>query len=176
MYAVAPKVLLFLVFLFVVDSAHAASNKNAGNNKSKSTSSKSVSGSKSKSVSGSKSKSAGSTNVGTANQFPALGGGGSGSGNTGSGSGGGTGGGGGGANDDMVAGKVICNVISFVRAIGLPIMTGVILGSSIMAIFGRLAWPAIAILVVFTGVFFGADKLVKKFADGVGPTSVFSCT
>ncbi|WP_404798988.1 TrbC/VirB2 family protein [Anaplasma marginale] len=87
-----------------------------------------------------------------------------------------TGGGGGGANDDMVAGKVICNVISFVRAIGLPIMTGVILGSSIMAIFGRLAWPAIAILVVFTGVFFGADKLVKKFADGVGPTSVFSCT
>ncbi|WP_410510741.1 TrbC/VirB2 family protein [Anaplasma centrale] len=99
-----------------------------------------------------------------------------GGGNVGPGSGNVGPGGGGGANDDMVAGKVICNVISFVRAIGLPIMTGVILGSSIMAIFGRLAWPAIAILVVFTGVFFGADKLVKKFADGVGPTSVFSCT
>ncbi|KAA8472796.1 TrbC/VirB2 family protein [Anaplasma marginale] len=167
MYAVAPKVLLFLVFLFVVDSAHAASNKNAGNNKSKSTSSKSVSSSKS--------KSAGGKSASAANQFLVQQGSGKG-GSTGSGSGGGTGGGGGGANDDMVAGKVICNVISFVRAIGLPIMTGVILGSSIMAIFGRLAWPAIAILVVFTGVFFGADKLVKKFADGVGPTSVFSCT
>lgn len=164
MYAVAPKVLLFLVFLFVVDSAHAASNKNAGNNKSKSTSSKSVSSSKS--------KSAGGKSASAANQFLVQQGSGKG-GSTGSGSGGGTGGG---ANDDMVAGKVICNVISFVRAIGLPIMTGVILGSSIMAIFGRLAWPAIAILVVFTGVFFGADKLVKKFADGVGPTSVFSCT
>ncbi|MCU7611782.1 TrbC/VirB2 family protein [Anaplasma capra] len=80
------------------------------------------------------------------------------------------------APNDMVAGTVICNVINFVRAIGLPIMTGVILGSSIMAIFGRLAWPAIAVLVVFTGVFFGADKLVKKFAEGVGgPIAAFSC-
>ncbi|ACZ48962.1 type IV secretion system protein VirB2 [Anaplasma centrale str. Israel] len=157
MCAAAPKVLLFLVFLFIVDSAHAGS-KGSG---SKSTGSKST----------------GSTNVGTANQFPAVGGNtGPGGGNVGPGSGNVGPGGGGGANDDMVAGKVICNVISFVRAIGLPIMTGVILGSSIMAIFGRLAWPAIAILVVFTGVFFGADKLVKKFADGVGPTSVFSCT
>ncbi|ASI48262.1 MAG: TrbC/VirB2 family protein [Anaplasma ovis] len=151
MCAAAPKVLLFLVFLFVVDSAHAG-GKNAG------------------------SKSA-NASTGGANQFLTITAqsGGAGSGGGGSGGGGG-GGGGGGANADMVAGKVICNVISFVRAIGLPIMTGVILGSSIMAIFGRLAWPAIAILVVFTGVFFGADKLVRKFAEGVGPTSVFACT
>ncbi|MFV9839092.1 MAG: TrbC/VirB2 family protein [Aaplasma endosymbiont of Hyalomma asiaticum] len=67
--------------------------------------------------------------------------------------------------------KVICNVIKFVRGIGLPIMTGVIIGSSIMAIFGRLAWPAIAALVVFTAIFFGADKVIGKFADGVGGTT-----
>ncbi|RZB12678.1 hypothetical protein DRF75_02965 [Ehrlichia minasensis] len=63
--------------------------------------------------------------------------------------------------------KVICNVIVFVQKLGLPIMTGVILGSSIMAIFGRLPWPAIVMLVVFTAIFFGAGKLVKKFVDGV---------
>ncbi len=34
-----------------------------------------------------------------------------------------------------------------------------ILGSSIMAIFGKLAWPAIVMLVVFTAIFFGAGKL-----------------
>ena len=39
-------------------------------------------------------------------------------------------------------------------------MTGVILGSSIMAIFGKLAWPAIVMLVVFTAIFFGAGKLM----------------
>ena len=49
------------------------------------------------------------------------------------------------ADDDTVT-KVICNVIGFVQKLGLPIMTGVILGSSIMAIFGRLPWPAIVML------------------------------
>ncbi|AHX04457.1 TrbC/VirB2 family protein [Ehrlichia japonica] len=63
--------------------------------------------------------------------------------------------------------KVICNVIKFVQKLGLPIMTGVILGSSIMAIFGRLPWPAIVMLVVFTAIFFGAGKLVSKFVSGV---------
>ena len=62
---------------------------------------------------------------------------------------------------------VICNVIGFVQKLGLPIMTGVILGSSIMAIFGKLPWPAIVMLVVFTAIFFGAGKLMHKFASGV---------
>ncbi|AUO55079.1 TrbC/VirB2 family protein [Ehrlichia canis] len=66
--------------------------------------------------------------------------------------------------------KVICNVIVFVQKLGLPIMTGVILGSSIMAIFGRLPWPAIVMLVVFTAIFFGAGKLVSKFVAGVNNT------
>ncbi|KAF2281914.1 hypothetical protein GH714_042738 [Hevea brasiliensis] len=69
---------------------------------------------------------------------------------------------------DDTATKVICNVIVFVQKLGLPIMTGVILGSSIMAIFGRLAWPAIVMLVVFTAIFFGAGKLMAKFAAGLG--------
>ncbi|MCU7611780.1 TrbC/VirB2 family protein [Anaplasma capra] len=66
-----------------------------------------------------------------------------------------------------VASKVICNVVVFVQRLGLPIMTGVILGSSIMAVFGRLAWPAIVMLVVFTAIFFGAGKLIAKFAGGI---------
>ncbi|WP_080665087.1 TrbC/VirB2 family protein, partial [Anaplasma marginale] len=73
-----------------------------------------------------------------------------------------------GTEADDTATKVICNVIGFVQKLGLPIMTGVILGSSIMAIFGKLAWPAIVMLVVFTAIFFGAGKLMAKFAAGVG--------
>ncbi|ABD45574.1 conserved hypothetical protein [Ehrlichia chaffeensis str. Arkansas] len=81
------------------------------------------------------------------------------------------------SQDDDVS-KVICNVIKFVQKLGLPIMTGVILGSSIMAIFGRLPWPAIVMLVVFTAIFFGAGKLVSKFVNGVSNnmTSGADCT
>ena len=46
-------------------------------------------------------------------------------------------------------------------------MTGVILGAAIMAIFGKLAWAAIVMLVVFTAIFFGASTLIQKFAAGV---------
>ncbi|AXW84632.1 hypothetical protein BKM88_00165 [Anaplasma marginale] len=79
---------------------------------------------------------------------------------------------------DDTATVVICNVIRFVQKLGLPIMTGVILGSSIMAIFGKLAWPAIVMLVVFTAIFFGAGKLMAKFAAGVsteGDAKSFDC-
>ncbi|RZB12679.1 hypothetical protein DRF75_02975 [Ehrlichia minasensis] len=74
--------------------------------------------------------------------------------------------------------KVICNVILFVQRLGLAIMTGVILGSSIMAIFGKLPCPAIVMLVVFTAIFFGAGKLVSKFVNGVNNnlTSGSDCT
>ncbi|ACZ49632.1 type IV secretion system protein VirB2 [Anaplasma centrale str. Israel] len=63
-------------------------------------------------------------------------------------------------------------LIGFVQKLGLPIMTGVILGSSIMAIFGKLAWPAIVMLVVFTAIFFGAGKLMAKFAAGLNSDGV----
>ncbi|SCV64152.1 TrbC/VIRB2 family protein [Anaplasma phagocytophilum] len=72
------------------------------------------------------------------------------------------------ADHNGATSKVICNVVEFVQKLGLPIMTGVILGSSVMAIFGRLAWPAIAMLIVFTAIFFGSSKIIGKFADGVG--------
>ncbi|KJV63418.1 MULTISPECIES: TrbC/VirB2 family protein [Ehrlichia] len=80
------------------------------------------------------------------------------------------------ADNDTVT-KVICNVVVFVQKLGLPIMTGVILGSSIMAIFGRLPWPAIVMLVVFTAIFFGAGKLISKFAGGIADLSAdkFDC-
>ncbi|RZB12684.1 hypothetical protein DRF75_02970 [Ehrlichia minasensis] len=81
-------------------------------------------------------------------------------------------------NEQDEVSKVICNVILFVQKLGLPIMTGVILGSSIMAIFGKLPWPAIVMLVVFTAIFFGAGKLVNKFVNGVNNnlTSGSDCT
>ena len=68
---------------------------------------------------------------------------------------------------DDVAAAVICNVVVFVQRLGLPIMTGVILGASIMAIFGKMAWASIVVLVVFTAIFFGAGKLIQKFAAGL---------
>ncbi|ABD43968.1 type IV secretion system protein VirB2-7 [Anaplasma phagocytophilum] len=73
-----------------------------------------------------------------------------------------------GTDHNGVTAKVICNVVLFVQKLGLPIMTGVILGSSVMAIFGRLAWPSIAMLIVFTAIFFGSSKIIGKFAQGVG--------
>ena len=74
---------------------------------------------------------------------------------------------------DDVAAKVICNVVVFVQKLGLPIMTGVILGASIMAIFGKMAWASIVVLVVFTAIFFGAGKLMQKFAAGLSGDEVF---
>ncbi|UTO55718.1 TrbC/VirB2 family protein [Neoehrlichia mikurensis] len=77
---------------------------------------------------------------------------------------------------DVIVQQVICNVILFVQKLGLPIMTGVIVGSSIMAIFGRLAWPAIVMLIVFTAIFFGSAKLINKFAAGIGMNAeTFEC-
>ncbi|ABD44905.1 conserved hypothetical protein [Ehrlichia chaffeensis str. Arkansas] len=83
-----------------------------------------------------------------------------------------------GTGDSDDVSKVICNVIQFVQKLGLPIMTGVILGSSIMAIFGKLPWPAIVMLVVFTAIFFGAGKLITKFVEGVNNnmTNVKDCS
>ncbi|MDB1135672.1 TrbC/VirB2 family protein [Candidatus Anaplasma sp. TIGMIC] len=79
------------------------------------------------------------------------------------------------ADSEEITSKVICNVVRFVRGIGLPIMTGVIVGSSIMAIFGRMAWPAIAALIVFTAIFFGAEKMITKFAAGVSNAQSHNC-
>ncbi|WP_333023129.1 TrbC/VirB2 family protein [Wolbachia endosymbiont of Pentidionis agamae] len=64
---------------------------------------------------------------------------------------------------------IICNVVGYIHSIGGPLMTVVIIGSSILAIFGRMAWPALVALVIFCGVFFGASTVVDKMAgDGKG--------
>jgi hypothetical protein len=58
--------------------------------------------------------------------------------------------------------KVICNIIGYIWGIGGPLMTVVIIGASLLAIFGRMAWPALFALGMFCGVFFGAKSIVIK--------------
>lgn len=38
--------------------------------------------------------------------------------------------------------KVICNIIGYVWGIGGPLMTVVIIGAALLAIFGRMPWPS----------------------------------
>ncbi|MFP3027114.1 MAG: TrbC/VirB2 family protein, partial [Wolbachia sp.] len=45
-------------------------------------------------------------------------------------------------------------------------ITIVIIGAALLAIFGRMPWPALFALGVFTAVFFGAPKIVKAIAPG----------
>ena|GEM_PF-905250 len=55
---------------------------------------------------------------------------------------------------------VICNVISYIRGLGGPLFTVVIIGASLLAIFGGMPWPALFSLGMFIAVFFGASKIV----------------
>lgn len=75
-----------------------------------------------------------------------------------------------GAQDDAVL-RVMCNIINFTKKLGMPIITGVILGSSIMAIFGKFGWGAIVMLVVFTAVFFGSEQIIGVFTKGLSVSS-----
>lgn len=49
-------------------------------------------------------------------------------------------------------------------------MTIVIIGAALLAIFGRMPWPALFALGVFCAVFFGAKAIVTKVIGGVGGT------
>ncbi|OCA06271.1 TrbC/VirB2 family protein [Wolbachia endosymbiont of Trichogramma pretiosum] len=73
------------------------------------------------------------------------------------------------AADDIsdTTAQVICNVIGYIWAIGGPLMTVVIIGAALLAIFGRMPWPAICALVVFCGVFFGAKTIIMKIMPNV---------
>lgn len=64
--------------------------------------------------------------------------------------------------------KVICNIIGYVWGIGGPLMTVVIIGAAMLAIFGRMPWPALFALGVFCAVFFGAGVIVSKVMVGIG--------
>ncbi|WP_410542110.1 TrbC/VirB2 family protein [Wolbachia endosymbiont (group A) of Pogonocherus hispidulus] len=60
---------------------------------------------------------------------------------------------------------VMCNVIGYVHGIGGPMITVVIIGSSLLAIFGRMPWPALFSLGMFVAVFFGAPQIVKTVTE-----------
>ncbi|WP_374698973.1 TrbC/VirB2 family protein [Wolbachia endosymbiont (group B) of Limnophora tigrina] len=63
--------------------------------------------------------------------------------------------------------KVICNIIGYVWGIGGPLMTVVIIGAALLAIFGRMPWPALFALGMFCGVFFGAKTIITKIMPNV---------
>jgi type IV secretory pathway VirB2 component (pilin) len=70
-------------------------------------------------------------------------------------------------NVDTTA-QVICNIIGYVWGIGGPLMTVVIMGAALLAIFGRMPWPALFALGVFCAVFFGAKTIITKVMGGIG--------
>ncbi|QOD38065.1 TrbC/VirB2 family protein [Candidatus Wolbachia massiliensis] len=63
---------------------------------------------------------------------------------------------------------VICNIIGYTHGIGGPMITIVIIGAALLAIFGRMPWPALFALGAFTAVFFGAPIVVSKIMPNSG--------
>ncbi|MDR2978682.1 MAG: TrbC/VirB2 family protein [Rickettsiales bacterium] len=57
---------------------------------------------------------------------------------------------------------VMCNSMRYIHGMGGPMITVVIIGASLLAIFGKMPWPALFSLGVFVAVFFGAPQVVKK--------------
>lgn len=68
--------------------------------------------------------------------------------------------------DDTTA-QVICNIIGYIWGIGGPLMTVVIIGAALLAIFGRMPWPALFALGMFCGVFFGAKTIIMKIIPNI---------
>ncbi|WP_264682369.1 MULTISPECIES: TrbC/VirB2 family protein [unclassified Wolbachia] len=72
------------------------------------------------------------------------------------------------ANDiDDTTAQVICNIIGYIWGIGGPLMTVVIIGAALLAIFGRMPWPALFALGMFCGVFFGAKTIIMKIIPNI---------
>lgn len=78
------------------------------------------------------------------------------------------------ANADETT-TVICKIVDYTHSLGGPMITIVIIGAALLAIFGRMPWPALFALGAFTAVFFGAPKIVTTIAPGVAETCV-SCS
>ncbi|MDG7056164.1 MAG: TrbC/VirB2 family protein [Wolbachia endosymbiont of Meromenopon meropis] len=68
--------------------------------------------------------------------------------------------------------EVICSIVKYTQSIGGPMITVVIIGAALLAIFGRMPWPALFALGAFTAVFFGAPKIVTAIV----PDTVQACT
>lgn len=60
----------------------------------------------------------------------------------------------------------ICKIVNYIQSLGGPMITIVIIGAALLAIFGRMPWPALFALGAFTAVFFGAPKIVEVIAPG----------
>ncbi|MGL9717919.1 MAG: TrbC/VirB2 family protein [Wolbachia sp.] len=59
---------------------------------------------------------------------------------------------------------VICGIVKYTQGLGGPMITIVIIGAALLAIFGRMPWPALFALGAFTAVFFGAPAVLKAIA------------
>ena len=69
---------------------------------------------------------------------------------------------------DDVTSNTICKIVGYSHSIGGPLITIVIIGAALLAIFGRMPWPALFALGAFTAVFFGAPAVVSKIVpEGV---------
>ncbi|MDG7057048.1 MAG: TrbC/VirB2 family protein [Wolbachia endosymbiont of Penenirmus auritus] len=68
------------------------------------------------------------------------------------------------ANADDDTKGVICSIINYTHSLGGPMITIVIIGAALLAIFGRMPWPALFALGAFTAVFFGAPAVVTAIA------------
>lgn len=70
------------------------------------------------------------------------------------------------------ASTVICKIVDYTHTLGGPMITIVIIGAALLAIFGRMPWPALFALGAFTAVFFGAPKIVSVIAPGVAEACI----
>ncbi|APR99181.1 TrbC/VirB2 family protein [Wolbachia endosymbiont of Folsomia candida] len=64
------------------------------------------------------------------------------------------------ANADETT-TTICNIVDYTKTLGGPMITIVIIGAALLSMFGRMPWPALFALGMFTAVFFGAPAIVK---------------
>ncbi|MCM1000875.1 MAG: TrbC/VirB2 family protein [Wolbachia endosymbiont of Melophagus ovinus] len=67
-------------------------------------------------------------------------------------------------NDATV--NTVCRIVGYTHGLGGPMITIVIIGAALLAIFGRMPWPALFALGAFTAVFFGAPVVVSKIIPG----------
>ncbi|KLT23288.1 TrbC/VIRB2 family protein [Wolbachia endosymbiont of Armadillidium vulgare str. wVulC] len=74
------------------------------------------------------------------------------------------------ANADETS-AVICKIVNYTHSLGGPMITIVIIGAALLAIFGRMPWPALFALGAFTAVFFGAPAIVKAITGQAACTS-----
>ncbi|MDG7053334.1 MAG: TrbC/VirB2 family protein [Wolbachia endosymbiont of Alcedoecus sp.] len=70
-----------------------------------------------------------------------------------------------GPEDDKTT-DTICKIVGYTHDLGGPMITIVIIGAALLAIFGRMPWPALFALGAFTAVFFGAPVVVSKIIPG----------